>query len=279
MIIDGKAIAAQIKDDIAKTLSNKKWRGGVPGLGIVVVGNNDASAVYVGIKEKVARDLGFYIHVEKLAASVSEKELCKTIVKMDIDQKIHGVLLQLPLPKKLSYQFITNIIVPEKDVDCMTERGLGALLKGESHFAPPTAEAVLQCIESTGMKVKGADIAVVGAGFFGRQIAMHLLNNGASVSVLHEDTKLVDAYTKHMDVVVSAVGKAGIITGSMIKKGSVVIDVGISVVDGKVKGDVDEKTVSKKAGFYTPVPGGVGPVTVACVMRNVLEVIKKQSIR
>ena len=274
MIIDGKAIAQQIKDDIRATLARKSHSGITPGLGIIMVGNNDASAVYVGIKEKVARALGFHIQVDKMPASVSEKEVIATIEKMNRNKKIHGMLVQLPLPKKFSYQEIVDAIAPEKDIDCLTHASLGALLKGEPRFAPPTAEAVRVLIESAGMKVNGADIAIVGAGFFGRQIALHLLNHGASVSVCHEFTKDVSIYTKKADVVVSAVGKAGIITGAMIKKGSVVIDVGISVVDGKVVGDVDTASVSKKAGFHTPVPGGVGPVTVACVMRNVLEAIR-----
>lgn len=276
MIIDGKVISSHIKEDIRKTLANKKWRGAVPGLGIIMIGNNDTSNVYVGIKEKVARELGFHIQVEKLAASVNEKETITSITKMNRNKKIHGILVQLPLPQKFSYQEIVNTIAPEKDIDCLTENSLGALLKSEPRFAPPTAEAVRLCIESTGMKVKGADIAIIGAGFFGRQIAMHLLNHGASVSVCHDITKDIVSYTKKADVVISAVGKAGLLAGTMIKKGSVVIDVGISVVNGKVVGDVDVASISKKAGFYTPVPGGVGPVTVACLMKNVIGAAKNK---
>lgn len=276
MIIDGKAFATTIKNNIRTQLARRLRTKITPGLGIVMVGNNDASAVYVGIKEKVAKGLGFHTQIERLPATTKEADAKKVIEKMNKDKKIHGILVQIPLPKKMDYQDILNAIESEKDIDCLSHASLGSLLKGETRIPPPTAEAVRLLIEHAGVTIQCADIVVVGAGFFGRQIALHLLNHGASVSVTHDLTKDVASYTKKANVVVSVVGKAGVIIGDMIKKDAVVIDVGVSVVDGKVVGDVDEKSISRKAAAYTPVPGGVGPVTVACVMKNVMEATKRK---
>lgn len=270
MIIDGKAFATTIKDEIRAQLARHSGKKITPGLGIVLVGTDDASVVYVGIKEKVAKGLGFHTQIERLPASTKEVDVKKVIEKMNKDKKIHGILVQIPLPKKMDYQDVLNAIESEKDIDCLSHASLGSLLKGETLIPPPTAEAVRLLIEHAGVTIRCADITVVGAGFFGRQIAFHLLNHGASVSVVQDMTKDISSYTKKADVVVSVVGKAGLITASMIKKNAVVIDVGVSLVAGKMAGDVDEKSVSHKARAYTPVPGGVGPVTVACVMKNVM---------
>ncbi|MDP2656346.1 MAG: bifunctional 5,10-methylenetetrahydrofolate dehydrogenase/5,10-methenyltetrahydrofolate cyclohydrolase [bacterium] len=275
MVIDGTAFAHIIKNDIREQLARRSGTKITPGLGIVLVGSDDASVVYVGIKEKVAKSLGFHTQIQRLPATAKEIDIKKVIEEMNRDKKIHGILVQIPLPKHIDYQEVLNTIAIEKDIDCLSHASLGALLKGETFIAPPTAEAVLLLIEHAGMTVPCADIAVVGAGFFGRQIAFHLLNHGASVSVVQDMTKDISQYTKKADVVVSVVGKAGLITGAIIKKDAVFIDVGVSVIDGKVVGDADEMSIAHKASAYTPVPGGVGPVTVACVMKNVMERVWK----
>lgn len=277
-IIDGKKIAEKILNSLKSKIKNMKEK---PGLALVLVGNNPASEIYVSSKEKAFSEVEGYCERHNLDESTSEMELLNLLNNLNQNTKIHGILVQLPLPKQIDENLITNSIVPHKDVDGFTSLSLGHLFSGHEIIAPATARAVIHLIESTGIKIEGKNAVVVGrSNIVGKPVAMMLLEKNASVTICHSKTKNISEHTKKADILVAAVGKPKLITKEMVKEGSVVIDVGINRVNGKIVGDVDFENVKEVAGFITPVPGGVGPMTIAMLMDNTLKAMEMaQKIR
>jgi len=271
-IIDGKKIAGKIIENIKSRIKNSKEK---PGIALVLVGNNPASEIYVGSKEKMSKEAGFYCERYNLDKNISEIDLLKLIMELNNNSKIHGILVQLPIPKQIDEKLVTNSILPHKDVDGFTPLNLGNLLTGNAIMAPATARAVMKLIESTGINLEGKNAVVVGrSSIVGKPAAMMLLEKNATVTICHSKTKNLSEFTKKADILVVAVGKAKLITKDMVKPGAVVIDVGINRVDGKIIGDVDFENVKEITGFITPVPGGVGPMTIAMLMENTLKAME-----
>ncbi len=268
MIIDGKHIAEQLKQDIERRARRMTTR---PGFAAVLVGADPASVLYVEKKGQMAQELGFNFKKVQLSKNVSQKKLVATLDVLSRDQKVHGIILQVPLPAHLALDEVSHHIDQEKDIDCFHPDNLAKLFLNKPTVVPPTPEAVLRLIQSTGQDLGTSDVVVIGDGFFARQIAAHCLNQGAVVTLVHSKAARLAALTRAADVVITAVGRSGYLTGSMVKKGAVVIDVGITKNGKRVVGDVDFASVSKKARAVTPVPGGVGPLTVAVLMENVLK--------
>lgn len=268
MIIDGKKIAEELKEDIKRRARRIRPR---PGFAAVLVGSDPASVLYVEKKGQMAQELGFHFRKVQLSASASQRKVVAALDELSADAKIHGIILQVPLPSHIALDEVSHHIDARKDIDCFHPDNLAKLFLNKPTVAPPTPEAVLWLIQSTGCDLRAADVAVVGDGFFARQISAHCLNQGAVVTLVHSKAARLAALTRAADVVITAVGRSGYLIGAMIKKGAVVIDVGITKQGKKVVGDVDFASVSKKARAVTPVPGGVGPLTVAVLMENVLK--------
>jgi len=268
-IIDGNAIAKQIRDEIKAKLDAC---GSKPGLAVIQVGENPASTRYVSHKQKDCKEVGIYSEKHHLPETVSEKELIELIQKLNAQANIHGILVQLPLPDGIDEHKVINSVDPRKDVDGFHTQNLGELVSGNEHLVPCTPTGVIRLIESTGIEIKGKKAVVVGRSVIvGKPAALLLLNRHATVTVCHSRTPDLGAETRQADILVAAVGKPRLITGAMVKPGAVVIDVGINVIDGKMIGDVDFESVEKVAGHLTPVPGGVGPMTRAFLLRNTLK--------
>ena len=271
-IIDGNKIAKSIIENIKHKVRNM---GEKPGLALVMVGNNPASEVYVNFKEKDSKEAGFYCERYNLDEKTGEMDLLKLVNELNNNPKIHGVLVQLPLPKHIDEKLVTDSILPHKDVDGFTALNLGNLLSEKTILAPATARAVIKLIESTGTKIEGKNAVVVGrSNIVGKPVALMLLEKNATVAVCHSKTKNIAEYTKKADILVVAVGKANLIKKEMVKEGAVVIDVGINRVGNKLVGDVDFENAKDVAGFITPVPGGVGPMTRAMLMENTLKAME-----
>src|SRR3989338_5884936 len=271
-IIDGNKIAKEIIENIKNKVKSMKEK---PGLALVMVGNNPASEVYVNFKEKDSKEAGFYCERYNLDEKTSEMDLLNLITILNNNPKIHGLLVQLPLPKQIDEKLITDYILPHKDVDGFTSLNLGNLLSEKTILAPATAIAVIHLIESTGTKIEGKNAVVVGrSNIVGKPVALMLLEKNSTVTVCHSKTKNISEFTKKADILVAAAGKPKLITKEMVKEGAVVIDVGINRVNGKIVGDVDFENVKQVAGFITPVPGGVGPMTIAMLMENTLKAME-----
>lgn len=279
-IIDGKAIAQKIREEIKERVSQLDKK---PGLAVVLVGENPASKVYVNMKEVACEEVGFYSEKYKLDEKESEEELLKLIGKLNNNEKIHGILVQLPLPKHINEKKITESINPEKDVDGFHPINVGNLCIGDKCFAPCTPKGIIKLIESTGVDITGKHAVVVGrSNIVGKPTAMLLLNKNATVTVCHSMTKNLAEITRQADILVVAIGCPRFIKKEMIKEGAVVIDVGVNRVEDASKdkgyylcGDVDFEDVKEKAGYITPVPGGVGPMTIAMLLSNTLEAYEK----
>lgn len=271
-IIDGKKISDGILNSIKSKIKNLKE---TPGLALVLVGDNPASEIYVNFKEKTCKEVGFYCERFNLDKNVSEIDLLKLIEDLNQKSSIHGILVQLPLPKHIEESLITNSILPNKDVDGFTSVSLGNLLSGNAVLVPATARAVLHLIEYTGISIDGKNAVVVGrSNIVGKPVAMMLLEKNATVTICHSKTKSLAEHTKKADILVAAVGKPKLITKEMVKENAVVIDVGINRLNGNIVGDVDFDNVKEIAGFITPVPKGVGPMTVAMLLDNTLRAME-----
>ena len=271
-IIDGNKIAKSFIEKIKNKVRNMREK---PGLALVMVGNNPASEVYVNFKEKDSKEAGFYCERYNLDEKTGEMDLLKLVNELNNNPKIHGVLVQLPLPKHIDEKLVTDSILPHKDVDGFTALNLGNLLSEKTILAPATARAVIKLIESTGTKIEGKNAVVVGrSNIVGKPVALMLLEKNATVAVCHSKTKNIAEYTKKADILVVAVGKANLIKKEMVKEGAVVIDVGINRVGNKLVGDVDFENAKDVTGFITPVPGGVGPMTRAMLMENTLKAME-----
>ena len=272
-IIHGKSIAEQMQAELAEKVAEfREVHGYVPGLAVILVGEDPASQVYVRNKHRACVKAGMYSEVLELAADTTEEELFAHIDRYNQDNKIHGLLVQFPVPKHLSQQRIIERISPAKDVDGLSLLNAGSLFAGGKGLVSCTPKGIIELIKRTGTQIEGKHAVVVGrSNLVGKPVAMLLLNENATVSVCHSRTKDLAKITSQADILVAAVGKPGCITGEHIKEGAVVIDVGTSRVDGKLKGDVVFEEVMQKAGYVTPVPGGVGPMTITMLLYNTLE--------
>jgi len=285
-IIDGKQIASVIRAELKTSVEKLKAKGITPGLGVILVGADPASISYVTAKEKACSEIGIYSDDNRLPAETSEKDLLALVNKMNNDPKINGILVQLPLPKHIDEQKVLLAIDPAKDVDGFHPVSVGKMVVGQKAFLPCTPHAVLQLLQRSGVKTEGAEVVIVGrSNIVGKPLAIMLMQKSptanATVTVCHTRTKNIAAHTKRADIVIAAAGKPNAITADMIKDGAVVIDVGINRVDDATKksgfrliGDVDFEGVKEKAGFITPVPGGVGPMTITMLLYNTVESAK-----
>lgn len=272
-IIDGKAIAEGIRKEAAeKTEKLKEEKGIIPKLCVLLVGEDPASQVYVRNKEKACAEVGIESEVFCLPASTDEKKAIDLVRALNKDKKTHGVLVQLPLPKGINAQNVFNEVSPAKDVDGLHPINLGKLLKGEDPlFIPCTPQGIIELVLSTGQEIKGKEAVVVGrSNIVGKPVALLLLQRHATVTLCHSRTRDLGEVTRRADILVASVGSPRIIHGDMVKEGSIIIDVGVNRVEGKLVGDVDFEAAREKAAFITPVPGGVGPMTIAMLLKNTL---------
>lgn len=281
MIIDGKIISNSVKEKIKSEVEALKEQGIKPGLVVIKVGNDPASAVYVRNKKRACEELGIYSEEYALPEETSEKELLDLIKELNSREDIDGILCQLPLPKHLDETVVINAISPEKDVDCFHPENVGKVLIGEDGFKPCTPAGVIEMLKHSGIEIAGKNCVVLGrSNIVGKPMALLLLQENGTVTVCHSRTKNLKDITKKADILVAAIGKAKFVTADMVKKGAVVIDVGINRDEnGKLCGDVDFEKVSKKALAISPVPGGVGLMTVTMLMQNTLTSAKKKALK
>ena len=271
-LIDGKAVSLQVKQQVKQECDKLKTKGVTPGLAVIIVGDDPASQVYVRNKEKACEECGFYSVKYALDADTTQDELNALIDKLNKDEKINGILCQLPLPKHLDDKEVINRIDPIKDVDAFHPVNVGAIMIGDYNFLPCTPAGVMELIHSTGVDVTGKKAVVIGrSNIVGKPMAMLLLHENATVEITHSKTLDLKSITKEADILVAAIGRAKFVTADMVKNGAIVIDVGMNRDEnGKLCGDVDFENVKDKCSFITPVPGGVGPMTIAMLMKNTL---------
>ena len=290
-IIDGKQLAADMRAEIAQGVAQLKAEKGVtPGLAVILVGENPASVSYVTAKEKACAEAGMYSREIRLPADVSEEQLIATVKALNADAAIHGILVQLPLPKGFSEKKVIDAIAPEKDVDGFTPINVGRMLIGDDCFLPCTPHGIIKLIEVTGMEIAGKHAVVIGrSNIVGKPVAALLSRKGknanATVTLCHTGTPDVSQYTRTADIVVVAAGRPNTLTGEMLKPGAVVIDVGVNRVTDATKpkgyrlcGDADFESCAQVASAITPVPGGVGPMTITMLLWNTLESARKTII-
>ncbi len=276
-ILNGTALAKTIREQLKEETNLLKEQGITPGLAVILVGEDPASKVYVRNKTKACEEIGFYHEQYNLPATISENEILELVETLNQSSQIHGILIQAPLPKGLDFKNIINHIAPDKDVDAFHPYNVGKIMIGDFEFLPCTPAGVMELIHSSGVSVEGKHCVVVGrSNIVGKPQTMLLLKENGTVTVCHSKTPNLATVTRDADILVSAVGKAGLITGDMIKPGAVVIDVGMNRnEDGKLVGDVDFASAEKVAGYITPVPGGVGPMTITMLMKNTLMAARK----
>lgn len=272
-IIDGKAISAQIREEIAQKVKvfNEKT-GTCPGLAVVIVGENPASQVYVRNKKKACEQVGFNSWVYEMPEDTTQDELNSLIDKLNDDTSVHGILVQLPLPKHLDEEQVILRIKPEKDVDAFHPTNVGRITIGNPKFLPCTPAGIMELIRRSGIDVSGKECVVIGrSNIVGKPMALLLLAENGTVTVCHSRTHNLKEVCKRADIIVVAIGKADFVKADMVKEGAVVIDVGMNRnAEGKLTGDVDFKSVSEVASYITPVPGGVGPMTITMLLQNTL---------
>jgi len=277
-LIDGNALSKQLRSEVAERAAALTARGMKPGLAVVLVGDNPASQVYVRNKVKACEDVGFHSVLEKYDASMTEAELLARVEALNNDPSIHGILVQLPLPKHIDDHKVIEAISPLKDVDGFHVASAGALMVGEVGFKACTPYGCMKMLESIGMKdLRGKHAVVIGrSNIVGKPMAMMLLQANATVTVTHSGTADLAHHTRQADIVVAAVGKRNVLTADMVKPGAVVIDVGMNRDDaGKLCGDVDFAGIKEVAGYITPVPGGVGPMTITMLLVNTMEAAER----
>jgi methylenetetrahydrofolate dehydrogenase (NADP+)/methenyltetrahydrofolate cyclohydrolase len=281
-LIDGNALSKQLRTDVARRAAALTGRGTTPGLAVVLVGENPASQVYVRNKVKACQDNGLHSVMEQYPATLSEADLLARVDALNNDSSIHGILVQLPLPPHIDAQKVIEAISPDKDVDGFHVASAGALMVGQPGFWPCTPYGCMKMLESIGYDLKGKHAVVIGrSNIVGKPMALMLLQKSATVTICHSATKDLKAMTLQADVIVAAVGKRNVLTADMVKPGAVVIDVGMNRIpagepgEGKLCGDVDFSGVSEVAGYITPVPGGVGPMTITMLLVNTLEAAER----
>jgi len=286
-IIDGKQVAADMREELKAEVAKLKEQGIVPGLGVILVGEDPASQSYVTAKERACENIGIYSDDNRLPAETPQEELMAQVEKMNNDPKINGILVQLPLPKGLNEAEVLLAIDPAKDVDGFHPINVGKMMVGEKAFLPCTPHGIIQLLLRSGVTIEGAEVVIVGrSNIVGKPLANMLIqkkpNANATVTVCHTRTKNLPSHTKRADIVIAAAGRPNTITADMIKEGVVVIDVGVNRVEDATKkrgyrlvGDVDFEAVKEKASFITPVPGGVGPMTITMLLYNTVESAKR----
>ncbi len=278
-ILDGKKLSQKITERIAKESAELKSKHGItPGLAVILVGDDPASHTYVKMKAKACKKVGFYSIVHEMPESITQEKIEETIILMNKNPNIDGILVQLPLPQHIDTTKILELIDPAKDVDGFHPYNFGRLMQGLDTFAPCTPLGVMELLKEYNIDPKGMDACVVGASnIVGKPMAALLLNTFATVDICHIYTKDLQSHTKRADLLVVGVGKPNLITADMVKDGAIVVDIGINrLEDGSLVGDVDFENVSKKASYITPVPGGVGPMTIAMLLQNTLKAAKKR---
>ena len=275
-IIDGKKVSTHIKQNIiAEVKALKEKTGKVPGLAVVLVGDDPASAVYVRNKNKTCKNVGFQSFENILPADTSESKLLNLIDELNNDEKVNGILVQLPLPNHIASQKILEAINPEKDVDGFHLENIGRLVIGNAVFKPCTPGGIIELLDQYKVEIEGKNAVVLGrSNIVGKPIAFLLLERNATVTICHSRTKDLPTILRSADILIAAIGKPNFVTSSMVKDNVVIIDVGINRVEDKLIGDVDYQSVSKKVSLITPVPGGVGPMTIAMLMANTLQAFK-----
>ncbi len=280
-IIDGKAIAAKVRGRIGTTVATLKEQGITPGLAVVLVGDDPASRVYVGMKKKMCLELGMYSADHELPASTTEAELLALIGTLNADERVHGILVQLPLPDHIDTDKVLEAISPDKDADGFHPYNVGRLMIGKPTFQPCTPYGVMVMLDEIGYDLKGKEVVVVGrSNIVGKPVALMCLSRHATVTICHSRTKDLPDVVRRADVVIAAVGKAEMVKGDWIKPGAVVIDVGINRVgEKKLVGDVEYAAAAERASAITPVPGGVGPMSIAMLLQNTLESAQRTTTR
>ena len=280
-ILDGKKLSQKIKSQVKKEVEELKKEGIVPGLAVILVGNDPASRVYVRMKKEACQNVGIYSVVHEFPENISEKELLSTIDMINENPNIHGLLIQLPLPKHIDTTKVLERVSPAKDVDGFHPYNMGRLVEGLDTFAPCTPLGVMELFKEYNIDVYGKDVCIVGASnIVGKPMWALLVNEMATVDICHIATKDLSSHTKRADIVIVGVGKPNLITADMVKDDVIVVDIGINRLDdGRLVGDVDFENVSKKASYITPVPGGVGPMTIAMLLKNTLKAAKTFALK
>lgn len=274
-IIDGKLVSAKVKEQVRNEVTALKEQGITPGLAVIIVGDDPASRVYVNNKKKACADVGFYSEEYALPAETTMEQLLGLIDELNTRKDINGILCQLPLPKHLDEKEVINRIDSSKDVDAFSPVNVGKITIGEYDFLPCTPAGVMELLAHYNISAEGKNCVVIGrSNIVGKPMALLLLHQNGTVTVCHSRTQNLADVCKNADILVAAVGKANFVTADMVKDGAVVIDVGMNRLDGKLCGDVKFDEVSKKASYITPVPGGVGPMTIGMLMKNTLKAAK-----
>ena len=277
-IIDGKAISAAVKERVKKGVGELNQQGITVGLAVIIVGEDPASKVYVANKKKACEALGIISEEYALPESTTEAELLSLIKELNAKKSINGILCQLPLPRHLDEKLIINSILPEKDVDAFHPHNVGRIMIGDYDFVPCTPAGIMEMLKYENIEVEGKTCVVIGrSNIVGKPMGMLLLHKNGTVTICHSRTKNLKEVCRSADILVAAVGKAGFVTPDMVKEGAVVIDFGMNRENGKLCGDVDYEAVKDKTSAITPVPGGVGPMTIAMLMQNTLTAAKKQN--
>lgn len=276
VLIDGKKVSAEVRNRLAEETKNLKEKTGKePGLATVLVGDDPASAVYVRNKNKTCRELGFQSFENQLSTDTTEEQLLSLIDELNSNPNVHGILVQLPLPDQIDSEKILQAIDPKKDVDGFHPVNVGKLVVGNALLTPCTPTGIIELLDHYGIEISGKHAVIVGrSNIVGKPVSMLLLQRNATITICHSRTRNLEEVTRGADILIAAVGRAHFVTENMVSEGAVVIDVGINRVDGKLTGDVDFEPVSKKASYITPVPGGVGPMTIALLMENTLKAFK-----
>ena len=279
IIIDGKLVAQEVKAKVSKKVKELQKNGIIPGLAVIIIGNNQASRIYVNNKKKACAEVSIYSKEYALPDTTSQKELIELISKLNNDDSINGILVQLPLPNHINEKAVIEAIDPLKDVDAFHEINVGKMMIGEYDLLPCTPAGIIELLNSQNIEIEGKHCVVVGrSNIVGKPMAMLLLHRNGTVTICHSKTKNLKEICKNADILIAAVGKAKFITSDMVKKGAVVIDVGMNKDENsKLCGDVDFDNVEKIASYITPVPGGVGPMTIAMLMKNTVTAASLQN--
>ncbi|MCS7373796.1 MAG: bifunctional 5,10-methylenetetrahydrofolate dehydrogenase/5,10-methenyltetrahydrofolate cyclohydrolase [archaeon GB-1867-097] len=275
IILDGKALSKKIFKELKREVEELKGKGIIPKISLILVGEDPASASYVNMKAKRAKRLGMDSEIHKLPENISERDLAKFIEKLNEDANVHGIVVQMPLPKHICERRISDTVDPRKDIDGLHSENLGRLLANEKCLVSPAAEGIMTLFKEYSIKVEGKHAVILGATeLTGKPLAALLLNGGAAVTICHSTIEDFKRYTLDADIVVADIAKPKAIRGDMVKEGVVVVDCGFNYVEGKLVGDVNFDEVSSKAYAITPVPGGVGPMIIAILMRNLVKAVK-----
>ena len=278
-LINGKEVSQKVKESVKSETIKLQSKGIGVGLAVVIVGDNPASRVYVNAKKKACEEVGFNSYEYALPAETTQQELLDLVDVLNKDEKVNGILVQLPLPSHIDENSIINSISPEKDVDAFHPFNVGKIMIGEYSFLPCTPAGVMELIDSTGVEISGKNCVVIGrSNIVGKPMSMLLLHKSGTVTICHSKTKNLKEVCAEADILVVAIGRANFVTADMVKEGAIVIDVRMNRLEnGKLCGDVDFEAVKEKAGYITPVPGGVGPMTIAMLMKNTLTSAKNKN--